>query len=198
LDRRPIKEVTREDLLYWVSNPTSAEEIKSAGFELEYINTNYDYSDSLGTQYKIVNTDITIVLSNLDFNSTPRYGYEYATQDSFRIVAIIAPASLVCPDHIGESANVFTEDGIAYAPNASDIRGPGAYVYDSNRGLHSRINYLSFAIKSATEGSKDKMDTLYITGDTTVGLVAKNIIGSKQYEKVIEYHQKCYNYSLGG
>ena len=29
-----------------------------------------------------------------------------------------------------------------------------------------------------------------------VGIVAKNIIGSTQYEGVIEYHQKCYDLSL--
>ena len=186
-DRPPIKTVTRELLQDWVTNPISPEDITTLGFELEYIDTSGDYNDRFGMQYRIANTDITIIATDLNL---AKNDYEYGfvgdqVLESPVVIAVIAPVHLLCPEKIGSSSCVFTENDIAYVPTAYDITGPGTWFGGA----------LLFKVEGKMSMIVDwrvKMSTLQIEADSKVGIISNKIVGEENYQYLIETHKQWY------
>lgn len=103
------RQITAEDLISWITQKTSKEDLYALGLELE--NEDADI-------YRIANTDIKLLFSNIDF-----YNYKEGQVDAPRleneiIDAIQAPASILLPDRVGTSTSGFIQDDILFAPYA--------------------------------------------------------------------------------
>lgn len=187
-DRPPIKAVTKELLLSWVESLTYVDDIKAAGYELEYIDTTGPYDSRFGIQYKIANTDVIIVTTNLDLtkynennNSTDQY-----LLDKYAVAAIIAPAEIICSEKIGNNGCAFTEKGIAYIPNVVYLLGPTENsVHWEN--LHFTLEYY----ESINSADKTK-DLLYISGDTLIGVVSEKRLSQETYTKIVSSSERTF------
>lgn len=194
-DRPPIKEVTKELLLDWVTNPISPEDITAYGFELEYIDTSGEYNESFGAQYRIANTDVVIISTNVDLSKYDSKGHsgDVPQLEETVVIAAIAPVNLLCPEKIGSSSCVFTENNIAYVPTAYDIMGPQVDRYWSDNPLVFMVDgemthYTYWQIK---------MSTLKIKEDSKVGIISNKFVGEKNYQYLIETHKDWYLASKG-
>lgn len=186
-DRPPIKEATKEILLDWVTNPTSPDDIRAAGYELEYIDNNGDYDITFGTQYKIINSDILVITSDIDL---PKYYGQYENvprREEAVVVAVIGPVVLLCPEKTGQSSCVFKEDNKMYVPYAYNITGP--------ENSFIREEYLTFLVDEMNDHEAAVLPSLVIEKDGLVGIVSENIVGPDQYAYLWEIHKETYNRS---
>ncbi len=191
-DRPPIKTVTKEMVLDWVTNVTSVDDIKSAGYELEYIDTTGPYDISFGTQYKIVNSDITIITTNIDLINNYAQFDESSLLDEYVVAAVIGPVDLLCPEKIGQSSCVFTENHKLFVPYAYNLTGP-------NNSFSSE-SYLRFLVNSNINeiGNEEVvLPSCTITKDCTVGVTSKSILGSKHYDYLLNIHNNMYYRTIG-
>lgn len=178
-DRPQIKTINKDVLLSWMKNSTSVEDIKTAGYELEYIDTSGPYDESFGTQYKIANTDITIIATNMDLTQYKgQENWDFPELENDVVVAVITPVTLMCPEKIGQSSCVFSEDGLAYVLNASHC------LYNSN-GTFSFSLHSSGAMTTTTE-------SLLVSKDRYVGVSSKKLIGEYNYAYLIKENEEIY------
>uniref|UniRef100_UPI0040272A8B toll/interleukin-1 receptor domain-containing protein n=1 Tax=Eubacterium sp. TaxID=142586 RepID=UPI0040272A8B len=178
-DRPMNKEVTRETILSWMTNLTYVEDLKTAGYELEYIDHSDQYDFSLGIQYKIVNTDVTIITEDYDLSKYTAIQQDKPKLKDNAIFAVIAPAVLVCPEKIGQTSPVFLENDIAYVPNVTNID-------DSQEAL-------DFVADEELEYEQTLKKSFFsVTKDSFVGIVSKKLFGAEQYNHVIESRQNHY------
>ena len=178
-DRPQIKTINKDVLLSWMKNLTSVEDIKTAGYELEYIDTSGPYDESFGAQYKIANTDITIISTNMDLTQYKgQKNWNFPKLENDVVVAVITPVTLMCPEKIGQSSCVFSEDGIAYVLNASHC------LYNGN-GTFSFSLDSSGAMTTTTE-------SLLVSKGRYVGVSSKKLIGEYNYAYLIKENEEIY------
>lgn len=171
-DRPSIKTVTKELLLRWIETPTTPDDVKTLGYELEYIEPYGDIVFPFGNQYKITNTDITIITSNHYLTKfTGEYLENPPTLDNDIIVAIMAPAKLICPERIGQRANTFSGKGIVYVPNATECNA------DNN---NEKMCFEFF-----TNLYTNDIESFTITEDSGVGFASKKLVGEYNYNHLM-------------
>lgn len=188
-DRPNEKKVTGEVLLKWITNPTNLDDIKTAGYKVENIhvpNADLGFFSSFGNRFKISNTDIILVTTR-NYNSSNANG-DYLTFDfscgKEIIIAAIVPASIICPEKIGEVSCAYTKDEVIYVPNATDFYE----TYD----IITEDCFFTFSIgdQSTTLG---EIEPLNINKESLIGITSKNVIGAYEYEKIIKENSRIYN-----
>lgn len=182
-DRPMTKEVTKETILKWMTELTYVEDLKTAGYKLDYIDHSFQYDFSFGTQYKIANTDITIITSNLNLTKYTNQKDTPKLEDN-AIYAVIAPATLVCAEKIGQTNPVFTENGVVYVPNMTNFFGG---YYDEN----TQKNYFHFGTGEMPEDFQALLEPNLFTikNDSPIGMTSRKLLGSENYDRLIEIHQ---------
>ncbi len=165
-DRPFVNEISKETILSWVKNLTYLEDVKRAGYELEYVDDGALYSFGVQYKYNIVNTDIMLITSDPDLTKYP-YKLQGFELKSVVVLAVIAPAELICPEKIGQVGFVFTENEIIYAPNA-DAAGI------SQNDFGESTLYLSIG----TGGD--------ITTESFVGVSLKKLLGTEGYDDLFD------------
>ena len=190
-DRPTTKTVTREILLDWMTNPTYVDDIKAAGYELEYIDYSSPYDTPYGKNYKITNTDITIIATNQDLtkNNGENF-YDLLTLDGDIVVAVVAPMSVAYPEKVGQSACVFAENEIVYVPN-------GSYLFYS--GSDGQL-YLNFPVPVFSPNNNSTvsatMNELVVSADSMVGITSKKLVGEYNYNSIVDENNEIYYRTL--
>ena len=185
-DRPQIKTVNKDVLLSWMENSTSVEDIKTAGYELEYIDTSGPYDESFGTQYKIANTDVKIISTNYNLAKyTGQYWEDVPTLDENYVVAVIAPISMICPEKSNQSACVFSENETVYVPNMTNL-----YQFSESNSQ----GFLNFVVNAGYGGDSDNttLEELFLNNNSTIGITSKKIIGYHNYQLIIDENEKIY------
>ena len=192
-DRPPIKAVTKELLVSWLSSPTSIEDIITSGYELEYMPAEGEFDFRFGNEYKISNTNIIVITTDEDLT---KYNGEYLENpnklDSNVVVAIIAPANLVCEDKIGGRAKAFTKDDSIFVPNASSLMK----MYDSNRNTFLNLVASGTMETFDTTPETRTMSKLDITSDSMVGMSSKKVLGIFYYNTLLSEKRDIYYRTL--
>lgn len=188
-DRPMTKKVTKETILSWMTNLTYVEDLKTAGYELEYIDHSDQYDFSFGTQYKIANTDVTIITSNWDLSQYTNQQDSPKLKDN-AIFAVIAPAALVCPEKIGQTGPVFLENDIAYVPNMTNF-------FDGNYDENTEKNYFNFGdgddnLRTNTMQYLPEQNFFNVINDSFVGITSSKLLGIDNYNHLIEFHKNYY------
>lgn len=164
---RPIEQsVTSDILMQWTENKTYLDNLKQAGYQIEFYKT---VTAGGGTNehfavYKIKNTDIKLLLADFDLASTYSYlEIENNILKDFYVVGIIAPAEVAVPQKIGNISRVDEENNILYIPKVDEFMLNGL---DSNSVEY--CTYFSF-----NESSSETT----IGNDTLIGITSKALIG---------------------
>lgn len=191
-DRPMVKEVTKETILSWMTNLTYVEDLKTAGYELEYIDNSGQYDESFGTQYKIANTNILIITTTEDLTKdTGQYSENPPMLDKDAIIAVIAPIDFIYPNKIGQSANVFCENEVVYVPNAINM---------FPRVSCDSHGFLNFEVDGSSETSNTMdsrtMSELLIKSDSMIGITSKILIGEYNYNMIVGENEKIYYRTL--
>lgn len=187
MDRPPIKSASVDHLLTWVSEPTTLEDVQAAGFEVEYISKVGEADISYGEQYKIINSEIILITSNLDLLKYHGQYDNFPLLDEHIITAVIGPVSILCPDKVEQSSCVFKEDGAMYVPYAYNLTGPdNGFFYEE---------YMAFIVDEANSMNPEYgiLPSLTIEKDALVGVVSQNIVGQGQFDSLWETHNGIYN-----
>ena len=192
-DRPPIKAVTKELLLSWVESLTYVDDIKAAGYELEFIPQKGEIKEDYGIQYKIANTDIVIVTTD---NDLTKYAGEFVTDapklENSAVVAIVAPTSLICPEKIGMEAKVFSNEELVFVPNVNFVKE----MYNAKSKLF--VNFFVNGSVSYSSNSTESriMDVLTIESESMIGITSKKIIGEYNYNTIITENENIYYRTL--
>lgn len=174
-DRPTIKTPTKTILLSWVKSGISVDDIKMDGYDLEYIDTKTDpYNFSYGTHYKVANTNITLVTTQEDLTKvTSEEQDDIPMLDKSIVVAVLAPAKLICSDKIGTRACPFVENEILFVPNAS-----GCFEGDSEGFTFDYDSQLT--------------DPFMVDKNGYVGLAAKKQVGEYIYSQLLSVEEQFY------
>ncbi len=189
LDRPPMKTVTKDTVMSFMTTLTTVDDIRALGYELEYIDTTGPYDMDFGTHYYIANTDIRIVTTPYDlrkYNGVQEVE-DLPTHDEDVVVAVIAPVSLICPEKIGQSTRAYTKNDVVFVPDATSFsRG----YYDENTKNYTMV--FSFGGGSGQSGLLT-MDNTTIGKDSTVGIASKKIAGDYIYKIVLNHSREVYD-----
>ena len=114
-DKPIMPKIDKAKILEWLSSPKHENDLRNEGYELvsEEHMTKFDTM-----QKRIANTDIVICV-NYEPYITVNYNmpdYMEYNLDNGLIYGIQAPASIVCPEHIGKSIQPITEGDVIYYP----------------------------------------------------------------------------------
>lgn len=185
-DRPTTKAVTKDVLLEWISDITYLNDIKAAGYELEYINNSSEYDFFFGYEYKIVNTDISIIVTDYDLNQFKGLYNDSPKLDDKYVIAIMAPAKVICNERIGKEKVVFVDDDIAYFPGVSELNCETLRDGETSIGFN-----LFFGLPSGIEP-----DDLVIGGDMKIGVISRSVFGSRYFDKAVNRSETEYMESV--
>ena len=190
-DRPFVNEISKESILSWVKKQTYLEDVKRAGYELEYVGGGYLYSSVLQYEYKIANTNILIITTNGDLTKyTGQYSENPPMLDKDAIIAVIAPIDFIYPNKIGQSANVFCENEVVYVPNAYGVQ----FFYSDS------LEFLNISVAGSFEfyNTMDSrtMSELLIKSDSMIGITSKILIGEYNYNMIVGENEKIYYRTL--
>lgn len=165
---RPIEQsVTSDILMQWTENKTYLENLKQAGYPMEFYKTvtaGGGINEHFAV-YKIKNTDIKLLLADFDLTSTNSYlEIENNILKDFYIVGIIAPAEVAVPQKIGNISRVYEENNILYIPKADEFM----LNAELDSGSVEYCTYFSFY--------ENSYETT-IESDTLIGISSKTLIG---------------------
>lgn len=169
---RPLEQgVTSETLIQWMTNRTSLSDLNQAGYQLEYFKVSAGFGAAENSPwfsgYKIVNTDIKLLLSNVDWSRAKNVNdTQNNLLDDFYIVSVIAPAELACPQKLGDAAFVYKENNVVYALNVIDF-----IVYER---YHFFFLFADDNIKDTTIGN-----------DSMVGMTSQ-ILAGRDFDNMAE------------
>lgn len=161
-DAPPRVQISPEELISWVTTPTTKQDLFAKGYEIERV--------SGGCIHRIKNTDIEILLMNFTPNEETYY-QEIGVDDDSRVYddeiirAISAPAGIIAPQKIGETANPSVITSVLYAPNAN--------LWEPNQQM----------MRSNPIESKDKI----IKEETSFFIAAKNSLGVYYWWELIAF-----------
>lgn len=173
---RPIEQsVTSDILMQWTENKTYLDNLKQAGYQIEFYKTvpaGGGINEHFAV-YKIKNTDIKLLLADFDLASTYSYlEIENNILNDFYVVGIIAPAEVAVPQKIGNISRVFEEQDVLYIPKVEEFM---LNVLDSDSVEY--CTYFSF-----NENSSETT----IGSNTLIGITSKALIG-ENFNLVEEY-----------
>ncbi len=127
VDSPEVLSVTKDTVYSWLNQKTTFNDIKSQGFVLEYLShaslTAGTFIDSL-REYKIKGSNVTVFFSGYDFLESD-YSFSDAmdikwNENRAYLIAVNAPAELICPEKIGQTGFVsIDESGIFLSSNTS-------------------------------------------------------------------------------
>lgn len=169
-DKEFAEEINKELLVSWISNKTTLSQMMQAGRTLTFVEPLYKSEDS--STYNIENTDIYVAIFNFDISKEAGenfYSSDNNRETDPRIFGVMAPASLVIPEKIGQRDTAFIE---------------GDIIYISNGVLSQNYRALDFGMKIFGAGSGENV----INGNTPICFTSKKIVG----EELFEYYKSVY------
>ena len=184
-DRPAMKTLTKEAVLEWINNTTYLEDVKAAGFELEYVDNYSEPISPFGIYYKIANTDIQLITTDYDLS---KYNGQYddPKSDKQTVVGVIATAEFMCPDKIGEDGHAFAENGNVFVPGNVVL-----YTSMNDDDGDTDRDYINFVYDLYNEREYGSvLET--IKSDTLVGVTSENVLGTQNYNYIIKSHREKY------
>lgn len=165
-DKPFAPQIDKETLLSFINTYTTLQDLYRKGYELEFADQVKE--EAVFQTYFIKNTDILLATLN-----------EIDTNDSY-VIAITAPASIICPERIGKTNDVFYESDVLYLP---DLPIEGHFL----------------SIYMDTADVKPIEDDTMISFASSLSLGATSMDETKQYHLTIYQAMREYNnkYSLG-
>lgn len=141
-DQKTIR-YDKELLLSWLSKDMTVDKLKSNGYKFKFVN--YIHAE-LGSIYSLEDTSIGLFVG---------YGND--------VVALSAPASILCPEKIGQSAKPYLKGNYLYAP----------FGTFPNSSLFTITSY-------------DDVENKTIEKDTTVYMTKRGLVGEDSWEIMME------------
>lgn len=154
-------EITQEDLLSWIRDRATESQLKSKGYELEYVQPVYkSTSESI---YNIKNTLVNVGLYSYDFKKGDLY--DQPALDDPMTVFVSAPASIIAPDLVGETINPFVKNDVLYGIDGDfSLEGGRAMDYSNlieNRKVNKDTIIIATSKNSFSEESWIEMLEMY-------------------------------------
>ena len=147
-----VAKLSKELLLSWLSQDVTVDMLKSEGYDFEFMN--YIYAQ-LGEIYSLKNSSIKL------FVGLGKY-----------VTALSAPATILCPNRIGQNAAPYMEGNTIYAPYGSF---PDSSIYHIT--------------------SHDDVNSKTIEKDTTVYVTKRNLVDDISWYIMMEDLSKAsYSY----
>lgn len=173
-------QITGDTIRMWLEKIVTQSEFNAQGHELIFEEALYKNTDA--SQYRIKNTDIHIALYMYDISITGSYeiGTPYDLSDELMAFGYSAPAELLIPDMIGESATPFVKDDIIYLPNY--VMSQDYYNLDFYVPLGSEKDVITKDMQVCCTSKK-------IVGDVLWDALVKKYILIEQIKKFAEQTQ---------
>lgn len=159
--------VTPEIINKWLTEITTKDDLINAGYEIEFVSgTNAGGGVGPVNTYKIAETDIYLLLCDMDFANVKSCNDVGESKYNGVIYGITAPAKLLIPDKIGSDAKAFVSENILYVPNSRE--------FSSVPGPDDGFEYFPCFVDT------EKKDTT-INSQTSVGAISKKIVGEYNF-----------------
>lgn len=162
-DQPILEEINASTIKSWLKSKTTEQNIKSLGYQLVFEHALY--KDTASSQYNIKNTEIKVALFDYDISKTDgTIGSTAPILDSKTAFGFTAPANILIPEKIGQSALPYIEDDILYIPNSE---------------MEQSYKQLDFYIP-------DTERTDIITDDMQIGCTSKALLSTEHWNSLVE------------
>jgi len=173
-DKPERQEITQETILSWMSNRITLNDLKQAGYELEFGKTMTagGGTNNHAKSYKIVNSDVQILTMDFDLSKTKEYNeMEQNLLSDYAVYAVIAPAELIAPDLVGKETPLLTKNDVMYLPHVTGFELWGPLESTSPE-------YSVWFTRRADINPTVQRDTL-------VGVASKKLMGDYNYTDMV-------------
>lgn len=161
--------IDNDTLVNWLLQPKKESDFINERYDLIFYEKIFKSSESIK---RIDNTDVYLAIFNNIYAGKNGVLLEFSHVDDGYVLALLAPASIVCPEYIGMEAKPIKTNDILYFPEA-DFINPNGEVSFSNGGSE---------LTSITRNSKHEN---YISENTLIAATSKYWVSERNWNNLL-------------